>query len=333
LGYLNQNKSIFQTIFILYQKQYFSTISEGIHSTVIAGKQLILKIINFIDIRFFFYSFTIEKSYKMNPIYQEYYVNGSIAHFIKKLWILNNQEDQPSILNKGVPPNGCFTIAIVQGEGLNIRHKNQSKKLSEGIYFCGQITETMYIDIYSGTKATMIQLFPWTPVHFGISDAYLFTDHICPADEIARLKTLDLNMMIGLSNRLICKYIATAFVPFFKTDSNTALIIESTQIIIASKGNITVSSLAQSMNCSVRQLQKLFKKFIGISPKFLIRIINVREALDDMVYPNFFSLTMAQLALSNGYYDQPHFNRTFASFIKTTPKNFIKEDYLLTIKK
>lgn len=269
----------------------------------------------------------------MNPVYEEFYVNGKIAHFIKKLWILDNPNDQPSIVNKGVPPNGCFTIAIVQGKGLSIKHKNQVRKLSEGIYVCGQITETIYIDIYSGTKATMVQLFPWTPVHFGISDAHLFTDHICLANEIALLKTLDLNMMIGLSNRLICNFFIKAFAPLFRTDSNTVLIIESTQIIIASKGNITVSSLALSLQCSVRQLQKLFKNLIGISPKVFINIIKLREALDDIAYPNINATTMTQLAVSNGYYDQSHFNNIFSSLIKTTPTKFNKKDYLLTIKK
>lgn len=161
----------------------------------------------------------------------------------------------------------------------------------------------------------------------------MFTDNICPADGIALLKTLDLNMMIGLSNRLICIFFTKAFAPLLRTDSSTALIIESTQIIIASKGNITVSSLALSLQCSVRQLQKLFKNLIGISPKVFINIIKLREALDDLVYPDINATTMTQLAVSNGYYDQSHFNNIFSSLIKTTPTKFNKKDYLLTIKK
>jgi AraC-like DNA-binding protein len=111
------------------------------------------------------------------------------------------------------------------------------------------------------------------------------------------------------------------------------LIIESTQIIIASKGNITVSSLALSLQCSVRHLQKLFKKLVGISPKVFINIIKLREALDDIAYPDINTITMTQLAVSNGYYDQSHFNNIFSSLIKTTPTKFNKKDYLLTIKK
>ncbi|WP_084681537.1 helix-turn-helix transcriptional regulator [Chryseobacterium soli] len=205
--------------------------------------------------------------------------------------------------------------------------------MPEGVYFCGQITETMYIDIHSDTKAIMIQLFPWTPAHFGISNAKIFTDKICSISEIGVVPVSDLTAMIGLGSEKICSYITKAFYPLFRNTIKTALIIESTQMIIANKGNIKVSSIASSLNCSVRHLQKIFKNYIGISPKVFIRIIKLREVLDNIVYPDTSSITMTQLAAANGYYDQPHFNNTFASVIRTTPKNFNKADYLLTLKK
>ncbi|KFC19536.1 helix-turn-helix transcriptional regulator [Chryseobacterium sp. FH1] len=268
----------------------------------------------------------------MDPIYNEYYVHGKNKNFIKKLWILNNPENHPPILQKGVPPNGCFTIAIIQGNGLSIKHKNQINYLSEGIYFCGQITETINIDILSGTKATMLQLFPWTPSFFGISDAYLYTDTIRLANDIGILKDLNLNIMMGLSNKMICQYMAKAFVGLFHNNVNTSLITESTHMILARQGKLTVSSVALSLKISERHLQKLFKNFIGISPKLFINIIKLREALDDIVYPDT-PTTFTQLALSTGYYDQPHFNNAFSSIVGTTPKNFNEKAFFLTIKK
>ncbi|WP_288447345.1 helix-turn-helix transcriptional regulator [uncultured Chryseobacterium sp.] len=269
----------------------------------------------------------------MDPIYNEYYVNGKSANFIKKLWILNNSQDQSPILNKGVPPNGCFTLSIIKGNGLNIKHKNKARHLSEGIYFCGQITETLYIDILSGTKATMIQLFPWTPSFFGISNAYLFTDKICPANEIAKFKDLNLGNMIGLENEKLSGFLLKTFSSLFRSNDNIDLTTESLQMIMEKKGNITVSSIARSLKCSERHLQKSFKNFIGISPKLFINIIKLRDALDDIVYPIDKLQTMTEVAVSNGYYDQPHFNNAFASFIGKTPKNFNGKEFFLTIKK
>ncbi len=269
----------------------------------------------------------------MNPIYKEYYVNGNSAHFIKKLWILDTPEHHPPVLNKGVPPNGCFTLAVIEGSGLRTTLKNQIQTLPEGIYFCGQITETIYFDIDPGTKATMIQLFPWTPVHFGMTDAHWFTDYICPADEIPQLTVLNVNDLIGLSSENLCRHITQIFNPLFRTNVNTGLITESTRMIIAKKGNIKVSSLASQLNCSVRHLQKLYRNFIGVSPKLFSTIIKLRDALDDVTDSDASTETLAQLAVANGYYDQPHFNTTFLSLIRTTPKNFNKEDFLLTIKK
>lgn len=83
----------------------------------------------------------------MNAIYDEYYVNGKSASFIKKLWVLNNSENHLPILNKGVPPNGCFTMSIIQGNGLNVKHKDKTIHLSEGIYFCGPLAKWILNDI------------------------------------------------------------------------------------------------------------------------------------------------------------------------------------------
>lgn len=269
----------------------------------------------------------------MNPIYNEYYVNGKSANFIKKLWILNNSKDNHPILNKGVPPNGCFTMSIIQGNGLTVKHRDKTMHLSEGIYFCGQITETLYIDILSKTKATMIQLFPWTPAYFSISDAYLFTDKIVLTSEISNFKVLNLSDMIGLENESLNSYLLKNFSCLFRSNANADLISESVRLFIKNKGNITVASIAKSLNCSERHLQKSFKNFVGISPKLFINIIKLRDALDDIVYPIDKPGTMTQLAVSNGYYDQPHFNNTFASIIGTTPKNFKEKEFFLTIKK
>lgn len=49
----------------------------------------------------------------MNTVYSEYYVSGTFENFIKKLWILDNLNNGDPILQKGVPPNGCFTMAII----------------------------------------------------------------------------------------------------------------------------------------------------------------------------------------------------------------------------
>jgi AraC-like DNA-binding protein len=269
----------------------------------------------------------------MNPIYNEHYVNGIVASFIKKLWILDNSENRTPILNKGVPPNGCFTIAIIQGEGLNVRHQNQARHLTEGIYFCGQITKTLFLDVLSSTKATMIQLFPWTPAYFGISDAHLFTDKICLASEVTNFQELNFDMMIGLNNEMVCTYLVKNFYHLFRTNAKIELTTKCTQIILTNRGDIAVASLARSMKCSERHLQKLFNSFIGISPKLFISIIRLREALDDIVYPNDKPATMTQVALSNGYYDQPHFNNSFACFVGRTPKKIDGEEFFLTIKK
>lgn len=216
---------------------------------------------------------------------------------------------------------------------MKVKLKDNNIHLPEGVYFCGQITQALSLNILSETKATMIQLFPWTPAWFGISNAYLFTDKICRANEVINFKELNFDVLIGLKNEIVCIYLAKIFSPLFRRSPNIELISKSIQLILDDRGNITVASVARSMKCSERHLQKLFQSFIGINPKLFINIIKLREALDHIVYPNDKPETMTRLALTNGYYDQPHFNNAFSSFVGKTPKKFDEKEFFLTIKK
>ncbi|WP_146940993.1 hypothetical protein [Chryseobacterium hagamense] len=151
---------------------------------------------------------------------------------------------------KEFPPNGCFTMAIIQGNGLKVKLKDNNRHLPEGIYFCGQITQALSLDILSETKAIMIQLFPWTPAWFGMSNAHLFTDKICRANEVINFKELNFDVLISLNNEMVCIYLAKIFSPLFRKSPNIALISKSVQLIVDNRGNIAVASVARSMKCS-----------------------------------------------------------------------------------
>lgn len=104
-------------------------------------------------------------------------------------------------------------------------------------------------------------------------------------------------------------------------------------MILISNGNTTVAEMAETLNCSSRYLQKLFKIHIGLSPKELSVIIKLREAVDGIAYPDLDSASLTRLALVNQFYDQAHFNNTFQKIVKTSPKKFHVPDYLLSLKR
>ena len=70
-----------------------------------------------------------------------------------------------------------------------------------------------------------------------------------------------------------------------------------------------------------RQLERDFKKQIGISPKQLSKVISLNAALQMMLNKD--SESLSEIAYENEYFDQTHFIKDFKEFVGITPKEFL----------
>ena len=87
---------------------------------------------------------------------------------------------------------------------------------------------------------------------------------------------------------------------------------------IASNPSITrVAHLVPLSGSTVRQLQRLFNRYVGVSPKWVIARYRIHEVLE-RVHENTFK-DWVYLALDLGYSDQAHFIRDFKALVGTTP--------------
>ncbi|SFN63558.1 helix-turn-helix domain-containing protein [Dokdonella immobilis] len=84
----------------------------------------------------------------------------------------------------------------------------------------------------------------------------------------------------------------------------------------------TVEALGREFGLGVRSLQRLFREFVGVSPKWMIRRFRMQEAAETLAAAA--RVDWAELALGLGYTDQAHFNRDFKRLIGTTPGAYFK---------
>lgn len=83
-------------------------------------------------------------------------------------------------------------------------------------------------------------------------------------------------------------------------------------------GGEPIRALAAQVGLSVDALEKRFRRVVGCSPKQFASLCRLRRAIDS--YRRGVSLT--QLALDAGYYDQSHFNRALRAVTGKTPGQF-----------
>lgn len=86
------------------------------------------------------------------------------------------------------------------------------------------------------------------------------------------------------------------------------------------KSIFTVAQLAALQKMTVRSLQRLFKEYVGVSPKWAIQLFRLREAAVQMESQSF--IDFSRLALELGYSDQAHFCKDFKRMTGQTPKSY-----------
>lgn len=80
--------------------------------------------------------------------------------------------------------------------------------------------------------------------------------------------------------------------------------------------------IAEELQISNRTLQRLFQKYVGISPVHYRRICQFQQSFTQVKSERFGA--MADVAFDNGFADQSHFIRAFREFTRTTPQTYLK---------
>ena len=106
-------------------------------------------------------------------------------------------------------------------------------------------------------------------------------------------------------------------------DAQAELAGQMTETVSRDRSICKVEELAGRFGLSVRALQRMFERYVGVSPKWVIRRFRLQEAAQQMEsghVPDW-----AHLAFELGYYDQAHFIKDFKSLIGKTPQEYLKE--------
>lgn len=97
--------------------------------------------------------------------------------------------------------------------------------------------------------------------------------------------------------------------------------IERIVDIIRDDQSITqVQQLSDRTQLSVRRLQLLFRDWVGVGPKWVIRRNRLHDAADQLA--NGAEVDLASLAQSLGYFDQAHFTSDFEKLVGRPPADY-----------
>jgi AraC-like DNA-binding protein len=213
---------------------------------------------------------------------------------------------------------------------LAFRFRGQISYLSESdktalpaVTFSGLRKSVRLINYAPETSALIVQFretgisaFFRQPLH-ELFEESVSLDNFFPQSEIAiieeRLAEAKSNeARIAVVEQFLCSKL---FIP--KPD---ALVQEAITRIYSNRGVLRISELADGLHISQDAFEKRFRKVTGTTPKQFSSIVKMKAIIGQNPTPASF----LDMALDNGYYDQPHFNREFKLFTGLTPTDFFK---------
>lgn len=262
-------------------------------------------------------------------LYSEHYVTPKAERFVNKIWCLDNSIGGNLIENKLVLPNGCFNLALVSGNAIEVHTSKNKYQMNAGIYFCSQMTNKVLVNIQPKTKVTIIQFHAWTLSMF---PKYNLSDF---SDSIIKINAEELPFKIEIDSEIetFLYTINTYFETLISSNPDKNIIEKICEIIIISEEEISVSDISKTLNSSQRLLQIKFKNATGLTIKKYIQILKFRKSVDQMINADLEKMNLTEIALYNKYFDQSHFIKKFKDVTKTTPKTFNPDSYFLSQKR
>jgi AraC-like DNA-binding protein len=92
--------------------------------------------------------------------------------------------------------------------------------------------------------------------------------------------------------------------------------------IAEDRGINKVEQLVDEFAMTTRQLQRLFREYVGVTPKWVIQRYRLIEAAERLKSDN--TTDLAALALDLGYADQAHFIRDFRKLVGRPPAGYAR---------
>lgn len=105
-------------------------------------------------------------------------------------------------------------------------------------------------------------------------------------------------------------------------DENVRTISGIVYAVQKERGILKVQDLVDRYGMKTRTLQRLFAKYVGVSPKWVIQRYRLHEAAEQLAADE--HVNQVELALKLGYSDQSHFVRDFKAIVGVSPAAYLR---------
>ena len=262
--------------------------------------------------------------------YQTFQPHSDLASFIKCYWSLEIPF-QKDVQRQLVLPDGCIEMIFILGDDVKRYVSDEEFIIQPREMILGQITEPFYVEPTGCVKSFAVKFYPYGIANFvsnPIKDLanketplmHIFGEESSQQMRKRIIKAADTHERINIVEELFLNKLSDA-------TAIDAIVKTTVDSLFLTRGNMSINTLVKHDLSKRRQIERKFKKQIGISPKQLGKVIRLQAALKMLLNQTSESLT--EVAYESDYYDQAHFIKDFKEFTGTTPKDFLSDNQML----
>ncbi|GAL65115.1 AraC family transcriptional regulator [Algibacter lectus] len=261
--------------------------------------------------------------------YQTFEPHSDLKSLVSCYWTLEVPKQSESQKQR-IIPDGCIEMAFILGDDIKRYTSENEFILQPRSMVLGQTIEPFYIEPTGFVKTFAVRFYPYGIANFISEPISNLANKETPINKFFEKETAD-NLMQKIiqaeNTKQRISIIEKFLIERINDEKTIDKIVKSTvDSLLSTNGSASINSILKEDLSKRRQLERNFKKQIGVSPKQLGKVIRLRTALKMLL--NQKSENLTNIAYENEYFDQAHFIKDFREFTGINPKEFLTNENL-----
>lgn len=261
--------------------------------------------------------------------YKTYEPHSNLKSLVNCYWTLEVPK-QSELQKQRIVPDGCIEMAFILGDNIK-RYTSEDKFiLQPRAMVLGQTIEPFYIEPIGYVNTFAIRFYPYGFANFVSESMNNLINKETSIDQLFGAENAnDLEQkIIKAENTEQRISIIEKFLLERLNDEKTInrIVKNIVDSLLSTNGSASINSILKDDLSKRRQLERNFRKQIGVSPKQLGKIIRLQTALKMLL--NQKSENLTDIAYNSKYFDQAHFIKDFREFTGINPKEFLASESL-----
>lgn len=261
--------------------------------------------------------------------YQTYKPHRDLESIVKFYWTLEVPFD-PKNQKQKIVPDGCVEMTFNFGDKIKRYISETGFIFQPNAMFMGQRTKSFDILPVGNVDTFAICFYPLGFANFVKMPLENLVDKETPISELfepTEAHELEQRMIHAVDTQKRIKSIEAFLLKKLNEKNTISTIVKTTvDTLLSTNGTTSINVLIKNDSSKRRQLERHFKKQIGISPKQLSKAIRLQTTLNLLL--NKKSETLTDIAYESEYFDQNHFIKDFKAFVGLTPKEFLGNEHM-----